>query len=1139
MENQIIDALPHLADFAVAHNYQEELINVLFSLHNTLNRDTDRVTKTLLAMHVGNTYYSLQHTGDAQKFYNIYFQSYQNLPPDQKDPLPFSNITLTRQAKNYLQMLEFEQAGSLLSYSASLLEDNELSFFEKIHFHLVTACKFSANDNPKETELCLNATNLLLKGTAALSTLQLWECKQLIHSIKKGIPETLMEDLKKTFNALSPSITASWAPEFEPFLSRYPRIAIPVNIRSYFFQDQIKVAEVFSDNNPLAVGNELVQCLVWYNRRSTHPYTPAELPNAEEEWDRYRTIKKNTLPKNPLSTTIDYFSSIVFGLFIADYSYAFEQTTQIIALENYWIERIAPLVPESQLYLYLHSIRKTTDLIITLATQFLSADIQVLTNAYTILIRRKMVVFEINSILQQTLKSNLDPTVGALQKELHEVNRSLITYALQGLEGPDGIAGLRFLRRSHSAIENNDSTSFHAKDQVLDYAYMMTLKMNYEEDIRRKSDLMKKLRACIDRTTVASRLRTSKWNKIIANLPENACLVDFFRAERVAGRGPDGNVHQKPIAHYYALISAPAIPEKIKLIDLGEAGPIEHAIRDYRSSITAEPEDIITKPIQPDDEQGIEFQESADYEPLNFLRQTIVDPIFNWINACYTVYVVPDGELNRLPFGILTKKNGRYLMEDHEITHLSNARDLIRGRNIQHLAPTHPVVIAAPQFSSAVRQEIKASPENESDRSSFRYGRLIFSDLPGSGKEGKIIAEKINAIQLMGEAATVSALKSLQSPIILHIATHGFFFPDMPIQLDEWGMNTREMLRPVSGWLRGIGLENPLLRSGLVLAGANNWLRGESADEEMGNGFLTAEEFTQIDLSGTELVVLSACETGLGDIEVNEGVIGLKYSLMVAGAKTILISLWKIPDLQTKELMECFYELLLCGKGRSEALKHAQLKIKEKYPDPYYWGAFICEGDRGPLVLAAKENEKKLETAIPSRDNPFAMRLKSADSADLHARFIQLVGEAGMEFKAPPGFIPQKPFTHDLFEADYAIVSEELGLEIHYAIKPVAYFDEPFDFSDFETIIVDLAKGNLPNIGHFEADAVNEEFNADWGLYAGFNISEYTDGKYYFCNAVAIHQEPFATGMILYFLKDGTAVTNMLEVFHTLKFRER
>jgi CHAT domain-containing protein len=149
------------------------------------------------------------------------------------------------------------------------------------------------------------------------------------------------------------------------------------------------------------------------------------------------------------------------------------------------------------------------------------------------------------------------------------------------------------------------------------------------------------------------------------------------------------------------------------------------------------------------------------------------------------------------------------------------------------------------------------------------------------------------------------------------------------------------------GRLAGPLPENPLLRSGLALAGVNTWLRQGNPPPEAEDGLLTAEDVSGLDLLDTELVVLSACETGLGEVRVGEGVFGLRRAFVLAGAKTLVMSLWKVPDQQTQELMADFYRRILSGQPRPDALRTAQLSLREKYPHPFYWGAFICQGEPG------------------------------------------------------------------------------------------------------------------------------------------------------------------------------------------------
>jgi CHAT domain-containing protein len=161
---------------------------------------------------------------------------------------------------------------------------------------------------------------------------------------------------------------------------------------------------------------------------------------------------------------------------------------------------------------------------------------------------------------------------------------------------------------------------------------------------------------------------------------------------------------------------------------------------------------------------------------------------------------------------------------------------------------------------------------------------------------------------------------------VVHIASHGFFLSDVSVN---------------DGSLNEEFLSNPLFQSGILLSGAAvpGHLR-EGKDD----GVLTAYEAMNLNLDNTELVALSACETGLGEIQNGEGVFGLQRSFLMAGANSILMSLWQVDDVATQELMVHFYSIWLGGAGKHEAFRQAQLKIKENYPEPYFWGGFIMVG---------------------------------------------------------------------------------------------------------------------------------------------------------------------------------------------------
>ncbi len=200
--------------------------------------------------------------------------------------------------------------------------------------------------------------------------------------------------------------------------------------------------------------------------------------------------------------------------------------------------------------------------------------------------------------------------------------------------------------------------------------------------------------------------------------------------------------------------------------------------------------------------------------------------------------------------------------------------------------------------------------------------------------------------------ALEARIKKYRSPRILHFATHGFFLKDQERDpnKEKHELGAFGFAEPGGmGRLSGLNLENPLLRSGLALAGVNTWLKGQSPPPDAEDGLLTAEDVTGMDLLDTELVVLSACETGLGEVRTGEGVFGLRRSFVLAEADTLVMSLWKVPDQQTRELMEEFYSRILAGEPRAKALKNAQMSIRYKHPHPFYWGAFICQGDPSPL----------------------------------------------------------------------------------------------------------------------------------------------------------------------------------------------
>jgi CHAT domain-containing protein len=239
--------------------------------------------------------------------------------------------------------------------------------------------------------------------------------------------------------------------------------------------------------------------------------------------------------------------------------------------------------------------------------------------------------------------------------------------------------------------------------------------------------------------------------------------------------------------------------------------------------------------------------------------------------------------------------------------------------------------------------------EKPNARFAIDLSQAFFGPLPGTAAEGQALRTIFpDATVLSRKDATKSALKQVNAPSVLHIATHGFFLDDAVIS--EADARNRGLFiqtnQPVESESSEIHTEDPLLRSGLAFAGANV-RRGTEGD-----GILTAKEASGLNLLGTKLVVLSACDTGVGEIKNGEGVYGLRRALVLAGSETQVMSLWPVSDEGTRDLMIDYYRGLKAGQGRSEALRLVQLKMiaTGSHKHPYFWASFIQSGEWANLA---------------------------------------------------------------------------------------------------------------------------------------------------------------------------------------------
>ncbi len=306
-------------------------------------------------------------------------------------------------------------------------------------------------------------------------------------------------------------------------------------------------------------------------------------------------------------------------------------------------------------------------------------------------------------------------------------------------------------------------------------------------------------------------------------------------------------------------------------------------------------------------------------------------PIEEKIKPGATVYLSCDGVFNKVNFNSLYEANTRhFVIDDYRLRQVSNTRELIGRKSIAKTSANTANLFGFADFNLGAADVVSHSTKRSLARS-LGFDAENIPVLPATEREVDEIEKLLKsstwkANNYKRSAATEENLKKSDNPKVIHIATHGFFLSDLDLSDSE----DSELA------------SNPLFRSGVLLAGAGI---DRDASQSVEDGVLTAYEAMNLNLDQTELVVLSACETGLGEVRNGEGVYGLQRSFLVAGANTVLMSLWQVDDVATQELMNAFYAFWLSGTDKHEAFRKAQLQMKEKYQIPYFWGAFVLIGN--------------------------------------------------------------------------------------------------------------------------------------------------------------------------------------------------
>ena len=395
-----------------------------------------------------------------------------------------------------------------------------------------------------------------------------------------------------------------------------------------------------------------------------------------------------------------------------------------------------------------------------------------------------------------------------------------------------------------------------------------------------------------------------------AALPAGAVLVEYLRWSVFEPQRTGRGIPWRGQRYAAMVLRARGAPQ---WFDLGDAQAIEASCDTLRAALRDADSDT-------DDVRAASVA----------LHALLVAPYASLLAGAQQLLVAPDGGLNLVPFSVL---GDPMLGERLTVIHVASGRDLMRASAVASGGAVHAIV--DPDFDSGAQEPAAAES-------------LRFAPLPGTHEEAEAIRAVFPQARVSaGVEASVATLMAVERPALLHVATHGFFAPPA----DRKRRGGRSDLLQVGDELLVLQRAlpsadvNPMLHAGLALAGANSGTSGQTAR------LVTAAELAALDLRGTELVVLSACDTGLGVADHGEEFAGLRRAFAIAGAASQVISLWEVEDDATALLMREFYRRLAAGEGRAAALWHAQLAVRERprFAHPSAWAAFVVWGDAGPL----------------------------------------------------------------------------------------------------------------------------------------------------------------------------------------------
>ena len=689
-------------------------------------------------------------------------------------------------------------------------------------------------------------------------------------------------------------------------------------------------------------------------------YCMGRYKDASPLHERSLEIHKNVFGINHSKTVKSLLMLGILLICIGDINTAFQMMLQSSSIQLKLLAQIFKISSEKQRLTHFQKNYYNFEIFISVVYQYFSNSPEAIQAAFELIQRCKLIVTETSILQRNYLSSGRYPHLDTLLKQYQEKIRQIIKLSFQTLTEAEW-------NYHKQLVEEQQKIEQDLSRQIPE--------LNFEQKLVE-----------IDRRAVA------------LELPEGSTLLEFMRLNIF--NILDIKNQTTKSARYLAFILPAGQPDQVQMIDLGEADNIDCLIKVFRENIILGKSDGFDRTIlkMKTQEELDKIQANPELNEVFQNKQQLKQLLFDPIQKCLTagtqkLIIAPDGELNLLPFELLPVNNHQYLMDEYTISYVNVGRDIIRLKFPSTTQPTEPLIIANPDYNlndenAVICQNTPTKTQRSIDTvySDLRKSQAdgMFTPIPGTGLESVEISRYLGVTPQTEKNALESLVKSQLSPRILHIATHGYFL-------------TIENLKPLKDTpfsqldsLHRAGMQNvqnPLLRAGLAFAGANTALNGGRLPAAAEDGILTAQDVaTFLDLSATKLVVLSACESGLGEVKLGESVHGLRHAFLQTGAKSLIVSLWAVNDISTAILMGQFYHYYLEKKKPvGEALELAkryvcnltvgemrdtwltdekieyvgkytvesQEKLKElcdksddykPYRHPKYWGAFIYLG---------------------------------------------------------------------------------------------------------------------------------------------------------------------------------------------------